>query len=56
MDGALARGDWTSRESDIRMAVERAELHASRMSPDWPTVTLVEAARARFETERARPR
>jgi non-specific serine/threonine protein kinase/serine/threonine-protein kinase len=56
MDGALARGDWTSRESDIRMAVERAELHASRMSPDWPTVTLVEAARARFETERAKPR
>ncbi|MEI7658403.1 MAG: serine/threonine-protein kinase [Phycisphaerae bacterium] len=56
MDGALARGDWTSRESDIRMAVERAELHASRMSPDWPTVTLVEAARARFEAELARRR
>ncbi len=56
MDGALAHDEWTSREPDIRAAVERAELHASRMSPDWPSVTLVEAARARFEAERAKRR
>ena len=56
MDGALARGDWTSREPDIRAAVERAERHASRMPPDWPSVPLVQAARARYDAERAKPR
>ncbi|MEY3231581.1 MAG: hypothetical protein RL689_1670 [Planctomycetota bacterium] len=56
MDAALATATWATREPTIREALERAELHASRMSPDWPSVPLVHAARARYEAQRAKPR
>ena len=56
MDAAIATGDWSRREPTIRDAIERAERHASRMPPDWPSIPLVEAARARYESERATPR
>ncbi len=52
MDTGEKRGDLESRTADIESLLQVAERHAKELGPDWPTVQLTEAARARWEAIR----
>ena len=54
MDQGEKARDMSSRVDAIESLLRVAERHAKELGPDWPSVQLVEAARARWESLRPR--